>query len=165
VPAARGRKKPYETRAKVSAAVFKAVEKILRADNDVTKDAEALLRKLWGSGGGNRSGPAVTLIHHYKEPGTGVEAWVEVDYRHLSAVEPLTRGADIASGTAIGKVGSSGNAVSPHIHQAIRVYTKDPRLDKDAHVKAYLVPLDFFPFVLPGRARPTAGGTSADDPL
>jgi hypothetical protein len=165
VPAARGRKKPYDTRAKASAAVFKAVVKILLADNDVTKDAEALIRKLWGSGAGNRSGPAVTLIHHYKEAGTGVEAWVEVDYRHLSAVEPLARGADIASGTAIGKVGSSGNAVSPHIHQAIRVYTKDPRLDKDAHIKAYLVPLDFFPFVLPGRARPTAGGTSADDPL
>lgn len=161
----RGRTKPYGTKGKVSAEVLKAVRKILLDDNDVTKDTEALLRKLWRSGAGTRSGPAVTLIHHYKEAGGGQEAWIEVDYRHLSAVEPLARGADVASGTSIGKVGSSGNAVSPHIHQAIRVYLTDPRVDTNAIAKDYLDPLEFFPFVLPNRRRPTAGAPSTDDPL
>ncbi|MES1245981.1 MAG: DUF4157 domain-containing protein [Acidobacteriota bacterium] len=166
VPAARGRRaKPYGTKGKASAAVLKATAKILGGDNEVTKGVEDLIRKLWRSGAGTRSGPAVTLIHHYKEPGTGTEAWVEVDYRHLSAVEPLARGADVAPGSVIGRVGSSGNAISPHVHQAIRVYTQDPRLEPNAHVKAYLVPLEFFPFVLPGGARPLAGTPSADDPL
>lgn len=161
----RGKKKPYTRKTDVSGEVFKAVTKILGSDNDVTKGAEDLIRKLWRSGAGTRSGPAVTLIHHYKEAGGGQEAWIEVDYRHLSAVEPLARGADVASGTSIGKVGSSGNAVSPHIHQAIRVYLTDPRVDTKAIPKDYLDPLEFFPFVLPGRRRPVAGAPSTDDPL
>lgn len=165
VAPARGRKKPYGTKDKVKAAVFKAVRKILLGDNDVVKDAEALVRKLWRSDAGTRSGPAVTLIHHYKEMGGNREAWVEVDYRHLSAVEPLARNADVASGTVIGKVGSSGNAVSPHIHQAIRVYDEYPNGRAKPRVRAYLVPLDFFPFVLPGRTTPTAGAPSTDEPL
>ncbi len=161
----RGKKKPFTRKSDVSGEVFKAVTKILLSDNDVTKGAEDLIRKLWRSGAGTRSGPAVTLIHHYKEAGGGQEAWIEVDYRHLSGVEPLARGADVASGTSIGKVGSSGNAVSPHIHQAIRVYLVDPRLDTKAIPKDYLDPLEFFPFILPGRRRPVAGAPSTDDPL
>ncbi len=155
VPAARrGKGKPYASKGKASAAVFKAAVKILSSSNEISTDVGELIRTLWTPDAKGRSGPAVTLIHHYKEPGSGKEAWIEVDYRHLSGVEALTQGADVASDTVIGQVGSSGNAVSPHIHQAIRVYEKNPK--DGALVIGYLVPLDFFPFVLPGRRRPTA---------
>lgn len=153
--AAKGKTPPYPKghREKVSQAVFSIVNRIALEDAAVNAPLEKLLADLLTKSKGNRGGPHVTLIHHYKEPGTGKEAWIEVDYYHLLDVSVSAVGASLTAEDVIGKVGSSGNAISPHIHMAIRVYEKDPRKstkESPARVIGYLVPLEFFPIERPG---------------
>lgn len=146
----KGKAKSAYTRDKARNEIFKAVNSIVLADATVNVPLEKLLSDLLAKGKGNRSGPHVTLIHHYKEAGTGKEAWIEVDYRHLLEVAALKKGDTVNSEDVIGKVGSSGNAISPHIHMAIRVYETNPQTDRKASPIGYLMPLDFFPFDRPG---------------
>jgi hypothetical protein len=137
------------TKAKASQEVFKATNRIVLSDATVSDPLKKLMLDLFTKGKGNRSGPWVTLLHKYQEAATGKEAWIEVDYRHLHAVETLKAGDTIEPGAMIAKVGSSGAAISPHVHMAIRVYEKDPR-SRGVLPLGHLVPLDFFPF---GRKR------------
>lgn len=160
--------KPYpeKNKEKVKDVVFEVVRRVALKDPAVSAPLEKLIADLLAKGRGNRSGPHVTLIHHYREPATGKEAWIEVDYRHLLAVSVSKRGAALNAEDVIGKVGSSGNAVSPHIHMAIRVYEKDPRKstrENPARVIGYLMPLEFFPIERPG-AKKTPATTPATTP-
>lgn len=153
VPAAsKGKSAPYpkKNKEKVSHAVFGVVNRVVLSDPTVNAPLEKLIADLLGKGRGNRSGPYVTLIHHYKEAATGKEAWVEVDYRHLLAVSVKKAGDAVNPEDVIGKVGSSGNAISPHIHMAIRVYEDDPYRRPKPSPIGYLVPLEFFPIDRPG---------------
>jgi murein DD-endopeptidase MepM/ murein hydrolase activator NlpD len=59
----------------------------------------------------------------------------------------------VASDTTIGKVGASGNSISPHIHMAIRVYKEDPRKRGVLSI-GYLLPDQFFPFGRKGMKTP-----------
>ncbi|HWM89211.1 MAG TPA: DUF4157 domain-containing protein [Thermoanaerobaculia bacterium] len=139
-------KKPYATNDKVKQAVFKATREILKTDTSVSEPLEKLISDLLATGDrGNRSGPHITLIHRYREEDSGKEVFIEVDYRHMHQVAALKPGDVVDPETVIGKVGSSGNAVSPHIHMAIRVYERDPRGGRAVAI-GYLVPLEFFPF-------------------
>lgn len=160
VPAAKGKTPPYPKghREKVSNAVFSIVNRIVLDDAAVNAPLEKLLAELLAKSKGNRGGPHVTLIHEYKEPATGKQAWIEVDYYHLLGVSVSAVGASLTADDVIGRVGSSGNAISPHIHMAIRVYEKDPRKstkESPARVIGYLVPLEFFPIERPGAKKPT----------
>lgn len=153
----KGKKAAYNTD-KAKKALYMAIRRIVLDDATVNVPLEKLIADLLGKGKGNRSGPHVTLIHVYKKVGGSERAWIEVDYRHLSEVAALTKGGSVSSGDVIGKVGSSGNAISPHIHMAIRVYEDDPRKDSKYNpVKpvGYLVPLEFFPIERPGAKKKT----------
>ncbi|HEX3128883.1 MAG TPA: DUF4157 domain-containing protein [Thermoanaerobaculia bacterium] len=140
------------TSSQAKALVFDAVRRIVLTDATVSDPLKALMSKLLGNDIGNRSGPWVTLLHHYKEVGATQEAWIEVDYRHLHDVS-VTAGAKVESDTLIGKVGSSGNSISPHIHMAIRVYTEDPRKQGVQSI-GHLLPDEFFPFGRKGKKTP-----------
>lgn len=129
--------------------VFEATRKIVLNDATVADPLKKLISDLLASGKGNRSGPWVTLLHRYREIGTGTPAWVAVDYRHLHSVAARA-GAGVESGAAVGKVGSSGNSVSPHIHMAINVYDRNPR-ERGTKVIGFLLPLEFFPFGRKGK--------------
>ncbi len=134
-----------------NALVFDAVRRIVLTDATVSDPLKALMSKLLSNDIGNRSGPWVTLVHRYQEAGTGQEAWIEVDYRHLHDVS-VTAGARVEPDTTIGKVGSSGNSISPHIHMAIRVYKEDPR-KRGVQAIGYLLPDEFFPFGRKGKKK------------
>lgn len=131
------------------AEVLKAARRIVLSDATVSAPLEKLMKDLFAIGKGNRSGPWVTLLHKYKEAATGQEAWVAVDYRHLHAVN-VQAGKSVTAGEVIGKVGSSGNSISPHIHMGIPVYEKDPR-GRGVLALGFLTPQDFFPFGRKGK--------------
>ena len=59
-------------------------------------------------------------------------------------VAQLAGGTAVEEGSRLGKVGSSGNSVSPHVHMGIAVYEKEPRYGMPPI--GFLVPLDYFPF-------------------
>ncbi len=129
--------------------VYAAVKRVVLDDAAISGGLEALIKKLLDQGFiGNRSGPWVTLLHRYKETATGEEAWIAVDYRHLHSVNVKNWEA-LGAQTTIGKVGVSGNSVTPHIHMAIRVYKTDPR-NPNALYYNTLLPDEFFPY---GRKR------------
>lgn len=103
----------------------------------------------------SRGGPMVQVSHQYeevldeaaKESGvTPKRVWIMIDYIHLSQV-------DVTKGTALkmeeepqlGLVGSTGNAVSPHVHMSIGVHLTEPKASSTA--VGYLQPIDFYKLI------------------
>lgn len=140
----RGAKSAY-TRNSAAAAVFAAVRKAALEDAAVSEPLLKLIARLLDKGlKGNRGGPSMTLTHKYREVNGKTEAWIQVYYGHMHDVAQLAGGTAVEEGARLGKVGSSGNSVSPHVHMGIAVYEKEPRYGMPPI--GFLVPLDYFPF-------------------
>lgn len=133
------------SRPTASAAVYAAVRKAVLEDAAVSGPLEKLIAGLQDEGfKGNRGGPAMMLTHKYREVNGKQEAWIQVYYGHMHDVEQMPQGAAVKQGDPLGKVGSSGNSVSPHVHMGIAVYEREPRYGVPPI--GFLVPLDYFPF-------------------
>lgn len=153
------------TREQATATVMGSARRVLLTDTSIISGIDGLMRMLRTGHRGDRSGPAVELVHHYREDATGQEAWVVVAYRHLRQIaagladdQPVTREQLIAN------VGSSGNAVSPHVHMSITVYDANPGRFARREPIGFLEPLDFFPMMRRARGRSGAAAPSPGTP-
>lgn len=141
------------TNEQATSAVMDAARFVLTNDAAIISDVEGLIRLIRSGGAGaGRSGPAVEVLHHYRETGTGQPAWIVVAYRHLREIAPETvEGAPINESRLLAYVGSSGNAISPHVHMSISVFDQNPGRFTRQESLGFLQPLDFFPMM---RRRP-----------
>lgn len=71
----------------------------------------------------DRAGQMVTVTHRFHDAVTSRDFTVAVDYIHMSSVF-VRAGTAIPEGAPflIGRTGSSGNALTPHVHMGIAVY-------------------------------------------
>jgi hypothetical protein len=145
IPGSRGAKSAF-TRTSAAAVVYAAVRQAVLEDAAVSEPLQKLIARLLEMGlKGNRGGPSMTLTHKYREVNGTKEAWIQVYYGHMHDVEQIPQGAAVEPGAPLGKVGSSGNSVSPHVHMGIAVYEREPRGYGMPPI-GFLVPLDYFPF-------------------
>lgn len=94
------------------------------------------------------------------------DVWIVVNYGHLREIASgLEAGSEMTQGMLLAAVGSSGNAVSPHVHMGICVYESDPARFTRTPPIGFLEALDFFPFTrraAAGAAPPSPNPTPAE---
>lgn len=104
------------------------------------------------SGEPRDAGSVVRVIYEYRlveqQDGTPTNAnirlWVEVEFKHLSAVIPVPPNGLHQDGTLayLGESGLTGNAVSGHTHMELRLWAQPPNAAQ-ARPVAVISPLDF----------------------
>jgi Domain of unknown function (DUF4157) len=154
--------------AKVIQAFDKAVKRILQdEDSDFTKAVFALMQDrlaaLRASGGveaGHKgvldwAGPSVYVLHHYRLKGGPQEAWIRVIYLHLRQADAKP-GEESRGPLTVGKSGSGGAAISPHVHMSIAVFRTKPSWN--ASPVDYIDPTDFFGMVPRSPFNPAISG-------
>ena len=95
---------------------------------------QAAIRAEPATGGLYHIGGSWAIVEHTYHNDAGERASIQVYYAHLSSVN----GSYGSAGSYLGRAGTSGNAVSPHVHMFIRATTP--------HGAGYLNPTQFFEF-------------------
>ncbi|RRB18416.1 DUF4157 domain-containing protein [Larkinella knui] len=133
------------TLSEATSAVLRTTNRLVLTHPGIMTGIENLLRTLRGQGlQSNRGGLTANVLHLYRNPDTQQEIWVKVYYAHLYHFADGFSAGPTARGRPIGYVGSTGNAVSPHVHMSVGVYLQNPSGSPQSEPSFFLEPLDFF---------------------
>jgi hypothetical protein len=135
---------------------FQIVDQILAGETRVRSDAEQLIQTLLrrrlgvehgAPGLSIRAGSSLTLDHTYEAvpsqdgvaPLEPLGVTIRVSYVHMRSIpEGLTKDQFFDRTALLGEVGSTGNAISPHVHMSVELVINGMAV-------SWLNPLDFFP--------------------
>lgn len=131
-----------------------AVARYLKLDNPLSRGVLDLINAHADAVAGTAkskldwSGPVVQVSHHYRRvtPSRDLapDAWVTYTVRHLSEVSVSRGGRNPAT---LGKVGGTGNSISPHAHMFLQLFFVKPKANlgvEDTTFYDFINPLDFF---------------------